>query len=159
MTAIDLGDTGVKTARIGVDVSRSLFELHGVNPEGEVILRTSIRRAQLQETFAGLPRCVIGLESCGTAHRWGQQLASLGHEVRLMPAHAVAPHREGHGSSTSTAQAICEALGRSGTPFTRVKAPGRGGNFRLLRVPAQLLAGLGSLVRREGGAVARETRA
>lgn len=126
-------------ARIGVDVSKNVFEVHGVDPEGKVILRKLVRRTQLHETFGRLPRCVIGLESCGTAHRWGQQLASFGHEVRLMPSHVVAPHREGLGSSTSTAQAICEALGRGNTPYTRVKVPKRG----LGRFPfPTLLAGL-----------------
>lgn len=131
-------------ARIGVDVAKNVFEVHGVDPEGVVILQTTIRRAQLDETFGRLPHRVIGLESCGTAHRWGQQLASFGHEVRLMPPQAVAPHREGLGSSISTAQAICEALGRCNTPYTRVKAPKRGLGF--FPVPT-LLAGLARVVR------------
>lgn len=154
-----VGDFRMKPTRIGLDVSKGVFELHGVDQQGEVVLRGSIRSGRLHETFAQMPRCVIGLESCGTAHRWGQQLASLGHEVRLMAPHAVAAYREHLEGGVSRAAAICEALGRSATPFTLVKAAKGRGSLGLIRVPARFLAGLGAMVTRERAAPERRSNA
>ncbi len=103
----------MEARRVGLDVSKSLFELHGVDQHGRVVLRKTVRSAQLHETFAQLPRCVVGLESCGTAHRWGRALAGLGHEVRLIAPHVVAPYRERLALGGSNAQVICETLGRA----------------------------------------------
>ncbi len=147
----------MEAQRIGLDVSKRMFELHGVDKEGEVVLRKTVRRGALQETFARLPRCVIGLESCGTSHRWGQELASLGHEVRLMAPHVVAPCRAYCETGASTAQVICEALGRDSTPFTRLKAARPPGGLGLIPVSTQLLAGLGSVLRREKTVSARRS--
>jgi transposase len=136
----------MEARRIGLDVSKSVFELHGVNKQGETVLQKKVRRGELHETFAQLPRCVVGLESFGTAHRWGEQLASLGHEVRLLAPHAIAPYRECLEVGASNAQVICEALGRYSTPFTRVKAAKR--RLGVFPLPAQVLAGFLSVVRR-----------
>lgn len=125
--------------RIGLDISTNVFHLHGVDRQGEVVLSKSVRRGQFRETFSRLPRCVVGLEACGTAHRWGQQLASLGHEVRLLAPHVVAPYRECFDEGSSTAQAICEALGRASAPFTRLKATRRRAGLGLIPIPARLL--------------------
>ena len=125
--------------RIGLDISKNVFQLHGVDKQGEVVLSRSVRRGQFRETFSKLPRCVIGLEACGTAHQWGQQLAGLGHEVRLLPPHVVAPYRGCFDAATGTAQAICEALGRASAPFTRVKATQRRTRLGLIPIPARLL--------------------
>jgi transposase len=153
----EVEDFGMEAKRIGLDVSKKVFELHGVNKEGEVVLRKTVRRGALQETFAQLPRCVIGLESCGTAHRWGQELASLGHEVRLMAPHTVAPYRACFETGASTAQVICEALGRESTPFTRIKAARRPVRLSLVPASERLLAGLGLVLRREKIAPARRS--
>lgn len=136
----------MEARRIGLDVSKSVFELHGVNKQGETVLRKKVRRGELHETFAQLPRCVVGLESFGTAHRWGEQLANLGHEVRLLAPHTIAPYRECLETGASNAEVICEALGRCSTPFTRVKAARR--RLGVFPLPAQLLAGFISVVRR-----------
>lgn len=145
----------MEAARIGLDVTRSLFELHGVDTRGSVVLRSRIARARLQETFARLPRCIVGLESVGTAFRWGHELASLGHDVRLMPPHAVAPYRERLGAEASTAQVICEALGSAGTRFTQITVPRRSlwGLYSSSRILRQ---GLVLFARRERGASDRE---
>lgn len=132
----------MEATRIGLDVSKNLFELHGVDQDGAVVLRMSVRRGQLQETFARLPRCVVGLEAFGTAHRWGEQLAGLGHDVRLMAPHAVAPYRDPFGDDPSVARAICEALGGENTRYIRVKAS-RPSGLGLTAVPSRLLAGFG----------------
>ena len=137
----------MEATRIGLDLSRTPFELHGVDKHGGVVLRQAARGTQLQEIFARLSRCVIGLESCGTAHRWGQQLAGLGHEVRLIPPQAVAPHLARLGTDASHAQGICEALGSPGTPFTRVSVDKRPAGLGVIRAPAQFLEKLGLLPR------------
>jgi transposase len=137
----------VEVTRIGLDLSRKPFQLHGVDKYGGVVLRKAVRGTQLQETFAQLSRCVIGLESCGTAYRWGQQLADLGHEVRLISPQAVAPHLARLGSDASHAQGICEALGSPGTPFSRVSADKRSGGLGAIRAPTLFLEKLGLLPR------------
>lgn len=147
----------MEAQRIGLDITKRMFELHGVDEDGEVVLRRTVRRGALQETFAQLPRCVIGLESCGNAHRWGQELAGLGHEVRLMAPHAVAPYRACCETGASTAQVICEALGRDSTPFTRIKAARHPARLGLIPASARLLAGLGLVLRREKTASARRS--
>lgn len=138
----------MEAKRIGVDVSKNLFELHGVDKQGEVVLRRSVRRGQLCETFSRLPRCVVGLEACGTAYQWAQQLASLGHEVRLLAPHAVAPHRERLETGASAAAVICEALGRANTPFTRVKGSPERTRLGLIPIPTRLLESLRLSARR-----------
>ena len=122
-------EDGVDAKRVGLDISKNLFELHGVNRRGQVVLQRSIPRWQLSATFAQMPSCVIGLEACGTAHEWGKQLASFGHEVRLLSPRVVAPYRGYLESGATTAQLICEALGRDGVPFTRIKATRRKGRW------------------------------
>ena len=139
----------MEATRIGLDLSRSPFEVHGVDERGEVVLRRTVRRGQFQDTFAGLPRCLIGLESCGTAHHWGARLADLGHEVWLMAPHAVAPYRSSAGRGASLAQVICEALGGESARFTRLKPTTRLGGIALMRVPEQILQGLRSVARSE----------
>jgi transposase len=134
----------MEATRIGLDLSKRPFEVHGVDGRGEVVLRRTVRRRQIQDTFAGLPRCVIGLESCGTAHEWARQLTDLGHEVRLIAPHAVAPYRASAGRGASLAQVICEALGGETTRFTRVKPSSR---LALMRIPGQILSGLRSVAR------------
>jgi transposase len=132
----------VEAKHIGLDISKNLFEVHGVNKKGQVVLQRSLHRWQLRETFSQMPRCVIGLEACGTAHQWGQQLASFGHDVRLLSPHVVAPYRGYVESGATTAQLICEALGRSGASFTRVKGAKRRGRFGQIPMPQRLLESL-----------------
>ena len=151
------GDFRMEARRVGLDVSKSLFELHGVDQHGRVVLRKFVRSAHLNETFARIPWCVVGLESCGTAHRWGRALAGLGHEVRLIAPHVVAPYRERLELSASNAQVICEALGHASIPFTRVKADKRLGRLGPLWTPTQLLAELGLVARPQKGTSPRES--
>ena len=132
----------MEATRIGLDLSRNPFEVHGVDEHGQVVLRRAVRRGQIQDTFGGLPPCVVGLESCGKAHYWGKQLTDLGHEVRLMAPHAVAPYRASVGRGASLAQVICEALGGECTRFTRLRPRSR---IALMRVPGQILEGLRSV--------------
>src|SRR5438132_1786473 len=74
---------------IGLDLAKHVFQVHGVDAEGATVLRKQLRRAQVLAFFSRLPRCLVGMEACGTAHYWARELRALGHEVRLMPAQYV----------------------------------------------------------------------
>src|SRR6516162_5552255 len=99
---------------IGLDLAKHVFQVHGVDAEGATVLRKQLRRAQVLAFFSLLPRCVVGLEACATAHYWGRELRALGHEVRLMPAQYVK-------HDAADAEAICEAVGRPTMRFVPVK--------------------------------------
>jgi len=70
---------------IGLDLAKNVFQVHGIDETGEVMLRKRLRRAQVLKFFGGLSRCLIGIEACATAHHWARTLTALGHDVRLMP--------------------------------------------------------------------------
>ena len=75
----------MKITTIGLDLAKSIFQVHGVDAAGEVVVRKSLRRAQMLPFFAKSPSCLVGIEACGTSHHWARELIKLGHEVRLMP--------------------------------------------------------------------------
>lgn len=81
-----------RIARIGMDTSKHLFQLHGVDAEENVVLRRQLRRSQLMTFFQKLPPTLIGIEACGASHHWARMLQSLGHEVRLLPPQYVKPY-------------------------------------------------------------------
>ena len=74
-----------QVSTIGLDTAKRIFQVHGVDEAGAVVLRRQLRRSEVLKFFAKLPRCVVGMEACGGAHYWGREIAALGHEVRLMP--------------------------------------------------------------------------
>ena len=74
-----------EVSTIGLDLAKKVFEVHGVDAFGNVIIRRALRRDRLLAFFAKLPRCLIGMEACATAHYWGRELRKLGHDVRLIP--------------------------------------------------------------------------
>ena len=67
---------------IGIDLAKSVFQIHGVDERGQTVLKKQIKRAQLAEFFVNLPACLIGMEACGSAHHWGRKLQAMGHDVR-----------------------------------------------------------------------------
>ena len=75
----------MKITTIGLDLAKRAFQVHGVDARGQVVVRKSLRRAQMLPFFAKLPSCLVGIEACGTSHHWARELMKLGHEVRLMP--------------------------------------------------------------------------
>jgi len=98
--------------RIGIDVAKHVFQLHGVADQGHTVLRRRISRAQLRPFVAQLRPCLIGLEACGSAHYWARELTKLGHDVRLIAPQFVAPYRKNDKNDGNDAEAICEAVGR-----------------------------------------------
>jgi transposase len=82
----------MSTVTIGLDIAKSVFQVHGISATGEVLIRRQVRRGQVLRFFAGLPPCLIGIEACASAHHWSRELQSLGHQVKLMPPAYVKPY-------------------------------------------------------------------
>lgn len=106
---------------IGLDLAKNVFQLHGVDATGEIVVRRRLRRAQVVDFFAALAPVLIGLEACGTSHFWARRLIALGHEVRIMPPSYVKAYvRRGKNDATD-AEAICEAVTRPHMRFVPIK--------------------------------------
>jgi transposase len=110
-----------KIIRIGMDTSKSVFVLHGVDAAEQPVLRKKLRRRQVLEFFANLEPTKIGLEACGGAHYWARELRALGHEVVLLPPQYVKPYVKRNKNDAADAEAICEAMGRPTMRFVPVK--------------------------------------
>ncbi len=106
---------------IGVDLAKNVFQIHGVDAAGGVIVRRQLRRSQVLPFFKKQPSCLVGMEACGTAHHWARQLIKLGHEVKLMPPHYVKPYVKRNKNDIADAEAICEAVTRPTMRFVSVK--------------------------------------
>jgi len=106
---------------IGLDLAKYVFQVHGVDIEGNVIEKRRLRRSQVIAYFASIPRCLVGMEACATAHFWGRELARLGHEVRLMPPQYVKPYLKRGKNDAADAAAICEAVSRPSMRFVSIK--------------------------------------
>src|SRR5262249_25092782 len=92
--------------------AKHVFQVHGIDGEGTTVLRKRLRRSQVLGFFSRLPRCVVGLEACATAHYWARALVALGYEVRLMPAQYVKAYVKRNKNDAADAEAICEAVQR-----------------------------------------------
>jgi hypothetical protein len=102
---------------IGLDLAKQVFQIHGVNEAGGVVVKRRLRRARVISYFASLPACLIGIEACATAHFWARKLRSLGHEVRLMPPQYVKAYVKRGKNDAADAAAICEAVTRPSMRF------------------------------------------
>jgi len=110
---------------IGIDLAKTVFQVHGVNQTGKAILKRKLRRNQVLDFFAGLEPCLLGLEACAGAHFWARELAVLGHEVRIMPPSYVKPYVKRGKTDAADAEAICEAVTRPTMRFVPVKSAER----------------------------------
>jgi len=109
--------------RIGMDTSKHVFQLHGVDAAEQPVLRKRLRRGQVEMFFARLTPTVVGLEACGGAHHWARVLRGLGHEVKLLPPQYVKPYVKRGKNDAADAAAICEAMSRPSMRFVPVKTP------------------------------------
>ncbi len=110
-----------KLSRIGMDTSKQIFQLHGVDAFERVVLRRKLRRKEVLEFFAGLAPTVVGIEACGGAHYWARELMRLGHAVRLIAPQYVKPYVKRGKNDAADAEAICEAMSRPTMRFVAVK--------------------------------------
>ncbi len=110
----------VKT--VGLDLAKEVFQAHCVSATGRRIINKKIKRAKLIAFFETLPRCVVGMEACGSSHHWGRKLRELGHDVRLMPAAYVKPYVKRGKTDAADAEAICEAVRRPTMRFVEIKS-------------------------------------
>jgi transposase len=113
----------MEISTIGLDLAKSVFQVHAINNAGEVVIRKALRRSQVLPFFAKLPACLVGIEACGTSHYWGRELTRLGHDVRLMPPAYVKPYLKRGKTDANDAEAICEAVARPTMRFVPVKSP------------------------------------
>ncbi len=108
---------------IGVDLAKNVFQVHGIDAAGEVVLRKMLRRRQVIPFFSKLPSCLVGMEACGTSHYWARELSELGHEVKLMPPTYVKAYVKRGKNDAIDAEAISEAVLRPSMRFVAVKPP------------------------------------
>jgi transposase len=106
---------------IGLDIAKSVFQIHGVDGEGKVALRRQVKRSQVLGFFRKLQPCVVGIEACASAHYWSRELQALGHMVRLMPPAYVKPYLKRQKNDAADAEAICEAVQRPNMRFVPTK--------------------------------------
>src|SRR5271157_2801696 len=108
--------------RIGLDLAKNVFQVQAIDANGAVVVARSVRRGQVLNFFASLPRCVVAMEACSSAHHWGRALLELGFAVRLIPAAHVKPYVRRNKNDAADAAAICEAVGRPGQRFVPVRS-------------------------------------
>jgi transposase len=125
-------------AVIGLDLAKSVFQVHGIDEQGKVVLRQRLSRAKLLPFFTKLPPCLIGMETCASANHWARELMRLGHQVRLMPPRYVKPYVKRSKNDASDAEAICEAVTRPTMRFVGAKSPEQQGVLVLHRTRLML---------------------
>ena len=108
---------------IGLDIAKSVFQVHGVDAAGQVLIRRQLKRRTVLAFFEKLPPCLVGIEACASSHHWSRELQALGHTVRLMPPAYVKPYVKRHKNDATDAEAICEAVTRANMRFVATKTP------------------------------------
>ena len=108
---------------IGLDIAKSVFQVHGVDAIGKVVIRRQLKRRYVLAFFQKLPPCLVGIEACASSHHWSRELKALGHTVRLMPPAYVKPYVKRQKNDAADAEAICEAVTRANMRFVATKTP------------------------------------
>jgi transposase len=118
---------------IGLDIAKSVFQVHGVDAGGQVVVRRQLKRRYVLAFFQKLPPCLVGIEACASSHHWSRELKTLGHTVRLMPPAYVKPYVKRQKNDATDAEAICEAVTRANMRFVATKTPGQQSGLMLHR--------------------------
>ena len=108
---------------VGLDIAKSVFQVHGVDTDGQVVVRRQLKRRYVLAFFQKLPPCLVGIEACASAHHWSRELQAVGHTVKLMPPAYVKPYVKRHKNDAADAEAICEAVTRANMRFVVTKTP------------------------------------
>jgi transposase len=123
----------MEVTTIGLDIAKSVFQVHGVDANGKVIVRRQIKRRDVLAFFQKLSPCLVGIEACASSHHWSRELKALGHRVRLMPPAYVKPYVKRQKNDATDAEAICEAVTRANMRFVETKTPEQQGCLMLHR--------------------------
>jgi transposase len=126
--------------RIGMDTSKSVFQLHGVDQNEVVVVRRQFRRAEMIRYFEKLPPALVAIESCGSSHHWARLLQSFGHEVKLIPPQYVKPYVKRGKNDATDAEALCEAVTRPSMRFVPIKSRDRQAACMLMTVRERLVS-------------------
>lgn len=126
--------------RVGIDLAKDVFQVHGVDSQEKVILRKQFRRVQLLAYFEKIAPCLIGMEACGSAHYWARELQKLGHTVKLMAPQFVKPYVKSNKNDANDAEAICEAVARPTMRFVAVKTIAQQDIQAIHRVRSELVS-------------------
>src|SRR6202048_3742349 len=124
---------------IGLDIAKSVFQVHGVDAAGQVVIRRKLKRRYVLTFFQKLPPCLVGIEVCASAHYWARELQALGHTVRLMPPSYVKPYVKRQKNDMADAEAICEAVMRPTMRFVETKTPEQQSVLMLHRIRLMLV--------------------
>jgi len=108
---------------IGLDIAKSVFQVHGIDADGQVVIRRQLKRRYVLAFFQKLSPCLVGIEACASSHHWSRELKALGHTVRLMPPAYVKPYVKRQKNDAADAEAICEAVTRANMRFVETKTP------------------------------------
>ena len=111
----------MKIKRLGIDLAKNVFQLHGVDENEQVVIRKQLKRSQMVEYFANHAAMLIGIEACGSAHHWARTLEAMGHSVKLMAPQHVKPYVKSNKNDLNDAEAICEAVSRPTMRFVPTK--------------------------------------
>ncbi len=133
-------------ARVGLDIAKHVFQVHGVAEDGRVLLCRQLRRAQVRVFFSKLAPCLVGIEACPGSHHWARTLEGLGHRVRLMPPQYVKPYVKRQKNDAADAEAICEAVGRPNMRFVPIKTEEQQAALMLHRTRELLVRQKGMLI-------------
>ena len=112
----------MQVTTVGLDLAKRIFQVHGVDAAGKVVIRRRLQRSEIAAFFADLPACLVGIEACATAHHWARLIGASGHQVRLIPPSYVKPYVRRSKTDAADAEAICEAVGRPSMRFVPVKS-------------------------------------
>jgi transposase len=116
----------MKITTIGIDLAKNVFQVHGVDVPGKIVLKKQLKRDQMASFFANVPPCLIGMEACGSAHDWARKLQGFGHTVKLMATQFVKPYVKPYVKTNkhdaADAEAICEAVTRPTMRFVPIKS-------------------------------------
>lgn len=130
----------MQVSTIGIDLAKNVFQVHGVDAAGNVVLTRQLRRRQVIEFLGKVPPCLVGMEACATAHHWAREISKLGHEVRLIPPSYVKAYVRRQKNDAADAAAICEAVTRPSMRFVPVKTVEQQATLSVHRTRALLIS-------------------
>lgn len=129
----------MELTRVGIDIAKNVFQVHGVDRQERVVCRRQLRRAEVLKFFSNKAPCLIGMEACSSSHYWARELGKAGHMVKLIAPQFVKPYVKSQKNDANDAEAICEAVGRPNMRFVPVKTVAQQEEQSLHRIRSELI--------------------